>query len=110
MSRHPGSASLKKTSRRSKEEDLMRLIRLIAFIAPSALAVGLFILAFTVGGDRLTATVSPDAVWQAVDESSGLAVDGPAADSSRLLHLNKDALTQQLARAPMEGTTDLRNS
>jgi hypothetical protein len=90
----------------------MRLIRIAGFIAPSAASVGLFILAFATGGNRLVATVSPDAVWEVVPESSTNAARTPAQgpDSSRVLRLNKEALRQLLARTPMERSGDLRNS
>jgi hypothetical protein len=55
---------------------------------------------------------SSDGVWQTIDNSSIAAADwqAPPADSYQVLRLNKDALAQQLARAPMERTGDLRES
>jgi hypothetical protein len=55
---------------------------------------------------------SSDGIWQTIDSSSIAAADwqAPPADSYQVLRLNKDALAQQLARAPMERTGDLRES
>ena len=92
----------------------MRHIRISAFVAPALAALGLLTLAFTLeaGAGRRTAAVTPDdGIWQTIDNSSIAAADWkPPADSYQVLRLNKEALAQQLARAPMEGDGDLRNS
>lgn len=89
----------------------MRLIRIAGYITPSLVLLGLAIFAFA-GGSQRAATLSPGGVWEVVDASSITAPNSPAqiSASNRVLRLRRDALAQQLARAPMEGTADLRNS
>ena len=93
----------------------MRHIKIAAFIAPTVAALGLLVLAFApeMGAAAPgTSTESADGIWEKIDKSS---VDTsqlkiPAATSYQAVRLNKEALTEQLARAPMEFSGDLRNS
>lgn len=89
----------------------MRLFRIAGWIVPSLVPIGVFVFAFA-GGDRLAATVSPDAVWEAIGEPSVTPAGAQVSDSDSQqgLRLNQNALTQLLARAPLERTGDLRNS
>ncbi len=84
-----------------------------AFVAPSAGSIGFFLLTFAASQSR-SATPAPagEAIWEIITEPSIASMNSPAADRdvSSVLRLNKDALAQQLIRAPMEGTIDLRNS
>ncbi len=93
----------------------MRQIKIAAFIAPSLAALGLLVLPFApeAGAGRPAAPAkSGDGIWQTIESGSIAAADwqAPAAGDYRVLRLNKDALVQQLARAPMERTGELRNS
>ena len=68
--------------------------------------------ATTIAASPPAATTSGDGVWQAIDNSAISVADlrfqpGSPYKASRL---NTDALAQQLARAPMERTGDLRKS
>src|SRR3954464_532726 len=88
----------------------MRLNRIAGLVAPSIAAAGAFMLAFFAGGDRLAATISPDGIWRDGESRVTAAIESAVgSDSSRIVHLNKDALVRELAGAPMEGG-DLRNS
>ena len=93
----------------------MRQIRIAVLVALSFASLGLLIWAFApeAGAGALARTApSGERIWETIDNSSIAAADWkpPAAGSYRVLRLNKDALAQQLARAPMERTGDLRNS
>jgi hypothetical protein len=66
----------------------------------------------TIAADRPAATTSGDGVWRAIDNSAIRVADLrlPARSPYKASRLNTDALAQQLARAPMERTGDLRKS
>ena len=93
----------------------MRQIRIAVICAASFALLCLLMFAFApetgAAGSAAPAT-SRDGIWQTIDRSSIAATDLhlPAGSSYRALRLNKGALAQQLARAPMEGSGDLRNS
>jgi hypothetical protein len=87
----------------------MRLIKVADLVTSSVVAVGLFIIIFA-DGDRLTATVSPDPVWEAVGENSTAVAQPDSAAESCRVALNTEALGQLLARAPMQSVQDLRQS
>ena len=93
----------------------MRQIRIAVICAGSFALLCLLMFAFApetgAAGSAAPAT-SRDGIWQTIDRSSIAATDLhlPAGSSYRALRLNKEALAQQLARAPMEGSGDLRNS
>ena len=93
----------------------MRPIRIAALVAPSLAALGLFILASIREADanRLAAAgTTGDGIWETIESSATAAAgsQAPAEDSRHSLRLNKVALGQLLVRAPMERTSDLRNS
>lgn len=93
----------------------MRPIKIAVFVAPSIAALGLFLFAFArdAEADRLAAAATTgDGIWETIDNSSMAVAHSqpPAPGSSQVLRLNKAALVQQLMRAPMEGTGDLRKS
>jgi len=91
----------------------MRQIKIVALIAVSLSLLGLLVVAFALEAGRTATAATPgNGIWQTIDNSSIAAADWkrPAEGSYRVLRLNKDALAQQLARAPMERTGDLRNS
>jgi hypothetical protein len=93
----------------------MPQIRIAVICAASFALLCLLMFAFApetgAAGSAAPAT-SRDGIWQTIDRSSIAARDLhlPAGSSYRALRLNKGALAQQLARAPMEGSGDLRNS
>ena len=93
----------------------MRQIRFAAFIASSLASLGLLILAFApeMGAAGVTANAkSAGNVWEKIDNRSVSIsqLHRPAKSPYQALRLNKNALAQQLARAPMERTGDLRKS
>ncbi len=93
----------------------MRQIRSAVLIALSVVSLGLLISVFAskAGAGSLAARPTPgDGIWETIDNNSLAAADwqAPAPDSYRVLRLNKNALAQQLARAPMERTGELRKS
>src|SRR4051812_2035293 len=95
----------------------MRHKRIAAFVIPSLVSLALLILAFApeTGRAARPGTVMPasgDGIWQTIDKSaiSVAELRVPAGSPYQAFRLNKDALVQQLARAPMEFTGDLRNS
>ena len=93
----------------------MRHIRIAALIAPFLAALGLLILAFVPkGGAAGVAANAKSAgnVWEKIDNRSVSVLQLHRPDKSvyQALRLNKAALAQQLARAPMERTGDLRKS
>src|SRR5687767_2707180 len=92
----------------------MRLIRIAALVAPSVAALGLFILASArdAEADRLAPAGSADGIWETIDNQTAPAASWQRPDGGayHALRLNKIALGQLLARAPMERAGDLRES
>ncbi len=91
----------------------MRQIRIAVLMALSVVSLGLLIWVFApkAGAGSLAAgPTSEDGIWETIDNSSIAAADWQEPGSYRVLRLNKDSLAHQLARAPMEGTGDLRHS
>ncbi len=80
----------------------------------ASLSLLLWVFAPKAGAGSLKVTaIAADGVWKMSEASSvpaGNAQSVTAAGSRSVLRLNKDALAQQLALAPMERTGDLRNS
>ena len=93
----------------------MRHIRIAVVTAASLAAVGLLTLAFaprTGAAGPAAPEKSQDGVWRTIDSTS---VDVTTlhlspGNTHTVLQLNKTALARELARAPMEFTSDLRNS
>lgn len=92
----------------------MRPIKIAALVVSSLALLGLFLLAFApeAGANRPGArATSGDGIWEKADNSSMAVADWQRpAGSYQVLRISKDALIQQLARAPMEWAGDLRNS
>ena len=93
----------------------MRPLRIAVLTALSVASLGLLLWVFaqkTVAASLQTRSASGDGVWETIDKISiaTAARKTPAPDSYGVLRLNKDALAQQLARAPMEGSGNLANS
>ncbi len=93
----------------------MRLFRIAVVLTLSIASLGLLMWVFApkAGAGSLAAgPTSADGIWESIDRNSIAVPDSQtsAAGSYQALRLNKDALAQQLARAPMEGTGDLRHS
>ncbi len=91
----------------------MRPIKITVLVALSAASLGLLIwvLAPKAGARGLVAKpASGDDIWETLGSVAATGVQTAGASSHGVLRLNKDALAQQLARAPMEGSGDLRKS
>ena len=93
----------------------MRPIKIAALVAPSLVTIGLFVLAFSPGVDArgpVNMARSGGAIWEAIGEPSVAPAGAQDSDSpsQQRLRLNREALTQLLARAPLERTGDLRQS
>lgn len=90
----------------------MRQIKIVALIAVSLSLLGLLVVAFALEAGSGRTAAPENGIWQTIDNGSIAAADWkpPAAGSYKVLRLNKDALAQQLSRAPMERTGDLRQS
>ncbi|MEY2504575.1 MAG: hypothetical protein QOG27_855, partial [Verrucomicrobiota bacterium] len=93
----------------------MRPIKIAALVTPSLATIGLFVLAFSPGVKArgpVATERSGDGIWEAIGEPSVAPARAQvsASDSQQGFRLNKEALTQLLARAPRERTGDLRNS
>ncbi len=93
----------------------MRRIKIVVLLALVSASVGLLIsvLAPRAGAGSLTdKPASEDGIWVTVDNRISATANwhAPEPGSYRVLRLNKDSLAQQLARAPLERTGDLRNS
>lgn len=93
----------------------MRPMKFAVVTAVSVASLGLLLWVFahkaTAANLRARST-SGDGIWETIDKSSiaSAARKASAPGSYRVLRLNKDALAQQLARAPMEGSGDLGDS
>ena len=93
----------------------MRPIKIAALVAPSFATIGLFVLALAPGagaGGPAAMAGSGDGIWETIGEPSAARAGAQGSDSGsqHVLRLNRNALTQLLARAPLERTGDLRNS
>lgn len=89
----------------------MRPIKLAVSLSFFAATIGLLIAAFVprVGARAIsTKTQSSDGIWEFTRPLS--AKNTQTAATGQQLRLNTDALAQQLSRAPMEGSADLRRS
>ncbi len=88
----------------------MRPVKIAVLIALGITSIGLLIsvLAPRAGAGNLKSKVgSADGIWETLETHPS---NDTLAGSTSVLRLNKDALAQQLARAPMEGSADLRQS
>ena len=91
----------------------MRSIKIAVLLALSVAVLGFVVWAFAPqagAGSLAPQAGSGDGVWENIDQSSIAPGNAGVPASARALRLNKAALAQQLARAPMERTADLRNS
>ncbi len=88
----------------------MRPIKIAVLLALLSASVGLLISIFAprAGASGLKSIVtSADGIWETLQTRPS---NGALFGATSLLRLNKDALVQQLARAPLEGSADLRQS
>lgn len=92
----------------------MRLIKIAASISLLTISAGLLIWVFAPKARASSIPVtssSADGIWEKLDPRTLTPADRRSADSSSpRLRLNKDALTRQLAGAPLEGGAKLRHS